>query len=188
MRWLLTIVVLVTVGCGSQIPPMVVRGVSCAGLSDEVCRRLAEGAGFGTNPTVIGVHVECTLQPCTAASGEAKLIVRRTDGRVDESNTSWDSVGAGVGQVPAEEPAEPPAAGGSLPAGVVPICAGIAQPRCGEFAVDIVDWVPRARRLVTVTVTCKGRCDAVNGEGTTRATLDDGSTVEIGWVYKSPRP
>ena len=81
----------------------------------------------------------------------------------------------------ATAPVEPPT---EVILPVVPTCVGLAFERCREMATSIIVPVGQTGRIVSILVSCTvERCDATQGQGTTRVTFEDGSSRVADWGY-----
>jgi hypothetical protein len=104
---LAALVLLVASACNAPWAPGGLNGLTCIAVPDDTCISYAQSVGLGTDPTVVAVQVECTKLPCTAAGGEAKVLVRRSDGRIDETGFGWQQ--AGPPPIPVPQPVPVPA-------------------------------------------------------------------------------
>jgi hypothetical protein len=103
----LIVVILASVACNPPWAPSGPDGLTCIAVADDLCVPYAQGLGLGTDPTVVAVQLECTKPPCTTEQGEVRVLVRRADGRVEESGFGWQ---AGVAPAIPAQPTPAPAA------------------------------------------------------------------------------
>ena len=101
-------------GCSFPFQRQGVPGLTCVGVPDDTCVSYAQSLGLGTDPTVVAVQLECTRASCSGPSGEVRVLVRRADGRVEESGFGWqDAAPEPVPPAPAPVPVPVPSAGAS---------------------------------------------------------------------------
>ena len=79
-------------GCDRLLGAGAVAAPTCRRISAEVCQRHARDLGLGRDPTVVAVHLECSVARCTPDNGEVRAFVRRSDGRVERSAVGWNAV------------------------------------------------------------------------------------------------
>jgi hypothetical protein len=77
--------------------------LTCIGVPDDTCRSYAQTVGLGSDPSVVAVQLECMTASCALDSGEIRVLVRRADGRIEESGFGWQ--GADPGAPPIANPA-----------------------------------------------------------------------------------
>jgi hypothetical protein len=99
-------------GCTFPFQRPGLAGLTCLGVPDDTCVSYAQSLGLGTDPTVIAVQLECTRASCSGSAGEVRVLVRRADGRVEESGFGWqDAAPEPVPPVPEPVPVPAPSAG-----------------------------------------------------------------------------
>jgi hypothetical protein len=156
--------VLALVGCvpvGTQVGP---RTIECADVSSAACSEQADRLAATAGGPVSSITVECRVAACTRAGGAGVARITLTDGRT--LDRTWSYVG------------DP----NPLP---VPICIGIALDQCKEQVMSVLENVSPAHHLVSVTVTCKQRCDRSKGEVDIVFRSADGSTDQMGSGWAS---
>lgn len=89
LTWL--IVVAAIAGCTLPFQRGGMAGLTCLGVPDDTCISYAQSLGLGTDPSLVAVQLECTRASCSPASGEVRVLVRRADGRVEESGFGWQA-------------------------------------------------------------------------------------------------
>lgn len=140
--------------------------VDCSGLPGGACNEQVQRITAAHGDRVREIAFECRLgRGCTRVQGAGTATVTLVDGTI--LSETWSYVG------------DP----GPLPA---PVCAGIALALCQEQAAELADDIPPSRRIVGVTVTCRGVCTAAEGETDVVFRLGDGSTTTMGYGWGSP--
>jgi hypothetical protein len=172
---LVVAVVLVTTGCGGFGGRDAV--LDCVGLSPERCQQMHREALGSVPPgaSVTSVSIRCTVPSCTEAEGEAEMTVVLVDGQRLVTGQGWAAA-------PAPAPAEPAP---QLPLPVDPVCLGVTDEQCVDFARSGADSVEVGGAAITrIVVRCIGVCTPLKGEGTTDVTLADGTTQSSSWGYQ----
>ncbi len=160
-------------GCAPSLPP---GTRDCAGFPADVCQRQVEdlereGVVHGG---VVAYRIVCTSGSCTTAGGEGRLTVVFADGTGREGGFGF------------AVPVGTPPGGTEPPLTVAPVCLGVPQSWCEDFARTAAsDASNGGQTVVSITVTCATTCTEANGDVKTRVTLGDGTVVTSDAGYRS---
>jgi hypothetical protein len=167
--------ILVLAGCAPYLPP---GTRACDGFPTEVCQNQVadldqEGMIHGG---VAAYRLECTAGSCTAERGEGMLTVVFNDGTGRAGSFGYAT--------PEGTPPGGPSAT-EAPLIVAPVCTGVPQSWCQDFARKAAADATRAGpEAVSITVRCTTTCTGTNGDVETRVTRSDGTVVTSIWGYR----
>jgi hypothetical protein len=158
--------------CGG--PSLLPGTRDCIGFPAEVCQQQVdelqdEGRSHGG---VAAYRLVCTSGSCTVAGGEGMMTVVFADGTGREGNFGYATP---VGTPPGTDP----------PLTMTPLCLGVPQSWCQDFArTAAAEAVRGGQTVVSITVRCTTTCTETNGDVETRVTLSDGTVVTSGSGYR----
>ncbi len=185
IAFLLFVAALSVAACAAswtEFPQTPVSGQRCVGLPDPVCARMLADARrevVGGAGPVVGIEIVCTTT-CTEANGEATVTRTYANGQTISGTSGWASP---VGPAPGEPGGPPIVLPTALP--VEPLCLGVDDARCFEFAADLLGNAQERAVVVSVEVRCTGVCTTATGDGTTMARFSDGTSQSADWSYRS---
>lgn len=179
MRATIVVLGLLLAGCDaiatSPTPVEFVPPVQCIAIPVATCQEIVDNARTNADPGSVPVHIRatCTRAACTLGEGDVSVEIQYSNGRRDAYGMGW----SGPGAVPVGPPAE------VLP--VEPVCQGVPADRCRELALEAVTANDGLGDIRSIVVRCAApACTALEGEGETRITLEDGSTTTSSWGYQ----
>lgn len=179
----LLLVVLVAAGCGVDEPSDTALEpiVDCVGVPAEHCQSavIEAMADPASRSHVRAITIRCTAPLCTIREGQTSVTVQLDDGSQLTTGSGWA----------AAEPAVPgPGRGQPVPLPVKPVCIGVPQKHCEEFAQGSLDGLGDrpVDTIVSIVVRCEAgvACIETRGSGSTDVTFRDGTKQTSGWLYE----